>query len=70
MSDTLNQSVTILTNDQQIQRLTDFFTTNATSIMEFAAFAFLAGFAIAIVAILMTFGIFKAFSIFNNLASL
>lgn len=59
-----------LTNTEQMQRLSDFFTQNSSQIMDVAIFAFLAGFAVAIIGILSTFGIFKAFGIFNQMSGL
>ncbi len=68
MTDTLEQTATILTNQQQIQRLTDFFTENSGQIFDYVGYTFLCGFAITIVAILISFVIFKTFSIFTSIA--
>lgn len=55
---------------EQTQRLNEFFTENVGQITDTAKFMFLAGFGIAIVGIFMTFGIFKALSIFNQMSKL
>ena len=57
-----------LTNAEQ--RLNDFFSENAGQIIDTAKYMFLAGFGIAIVGILITFGTFKALSIFREMSKL
>ena len=59
-----------LTNAEQIQRLNDFFSENAGQIIDTAKYMFLAGFGIAIVGILITFGTFKALRIFREMSKL
>mgnify|MGYP006898515844 CR=1 FL=1 len=62
-------ALTHLTETEQMSRLSDFFTFASPEILKFSAFVFLTGFAICIVAILITFGIFKAYSIFQSMIS-
>lgn len=59
-----------LTNTEQIQRLSEFFTQNSDQILDVVIFAFLAGFAAATLLVIATFGIFKAFGIFNQMSGL
>ena len=59
-----------LTNTEQMQRLSEFFTQNSNQILDVAIFAFLAGFAATTLVVIATFGIFKALGIFNQMSGL